>query len=114
MTLREIADALGLVCIAGCSSLDREVEAGYSSDLLSDVMGRAKDGAIWVTSQVHQNVVAVAALLNLSAVVVVGGLTMNADAVEKAEARGIPVLTTQMTAFETVGKMYALGVRGEV
>lgn len=114
MTVREIADTLGLTCIAGERSLDRGVSSGYVSDLLSDVMGNASDGGIWVTSQVHQNVVAVALLLDLAAVVIAGGLEMNDDAVARAEAEGVPVLSTEMSAFEAVGRLYELGVRGDL
>ena len=114
MTVQEIADALGMTCAAGNSGMDREVTSGYASDLLSDVMGHAQDGAIWVTSQVHQNVVAVALLLNLSAVVIAGGLELMEDAADKADARGVPVLSTRLPAFEVVGRLYQLGVRGEV
>ena len=114
MTVQEIADALGMTCLAGSSGMDREVTSGYASDLLSDVMGHAQDGAIWVTSQVHQNVVAVALLLNLSAVVIAGGLALMEDATGKADARGMPMLSTRLPAFEAVGRLYQLGVRGEV
>lgn len=114
MTVRDIAAALGLRCVAGGKSLDREVSSGYVSDLLSDVMGNASDGSLWVTSQVHQNVVAVALLLDLAAVVIVGGLEMNDDALAKAEAEGVPVLATEMSAFEAVGRLYELGVRGDL
>ena len=53
-------------------------------------------------------------LLNLSAVVIVGGLELMEDAAAKAEARGMPMLSTQLPAFEAVGRLYQLGVRGEV
>ena len=114
MTVQDIADALGMTCVAGSPEMDREVTSGYASDLLSDVMGHAQDGAIWVTSQVHQNVVAVALLLNLSAVVIAGGLELMEDAAGKADARGMPMLSTELPAFEAVGRLYQLGVRGEV
>ncbi|MDD2200977.1 MAG: DRTGG domain-containing protein [Firmicutes bacterium] len=114
MTVQEIADILGLRCVAGGKSLEREVSSGYVSDLLSDVMGNARDSGIWVTSQVHQNVVAVALLLDLAAVVIAGGLEMNDDALAKAKAEGVPVLSTKMSAFEAVGRLYELGVRGDV
>jgi len=114
VTVREIADTLGFRCVAGGRSLDREVTSGYASDLLSDVMGNASDGGIWLTSQVHQNVVAVALLLDLSAVVIAGGLEMNDDAIARAEAEGVPILSTEMSAFEAVGRLYELGVRGDL
>ncbi|HNM35780.1 MAG TPA: hypothetical protein PKI33_01895, partial [Anaerolineales bacterium] len=45
-------------------------KGGYTSDLLSCVMAGAKNGNIWVTLQAHMNIVAVAAMLDVSAVII--------------------------------------------
>ena len=37
---------------------DAEITRGYVSDLLSDVLGKATEGALWVTLQSHPNVIA--------------------------------------------------------
>ncbi len=42
---------------------------GYAADLLSCVMTGASRGGLWVTLQAHSNIVAVAALLELSAII---------------------------------------------
>ncbi len=47
-------------------------------------------------------------------VVIAGGLQLMEDAAGKADARGMPVLSTELPAFEAVGRLYQLGVRGEV
>ncbi|HHT71219.1 MAG: DRTGG domain-containing protein [bacterium] len=95
---------------AGQKQLDRVVKGAYASDLLSHVMARAKEGNIWVTIQAHQNIVAVAALLNLAGIVIAGGIEPQADTLLKAEEEGIPILTTSLAAFEVIGRLYALGV----
>ena len=50
----------------------RLVEGGYCGDLLSWVMGRARSGNAWVTIMTNVNVVAVAALTDVSCVVFAG------------------------------------------
>jgi len=65
---------LGCTVEAGSGGLDNDVKCGYASDLLSDVMAHAGEGDIWVTVQAHQNIVAVATLAELSAVIVAGGV----------------------------------------
>ena len=95
---------------AGQKQLDRVVKGAYASDLLSHVMARAKEGNIWVTIQAHQNIVAVAALLNLAGIVIAGGIEPQADTLLKAEEEGIPILTTSLASFEVIGRLYALGV----
>ena len=105
--------ALGLNVKAGRKRLDRVVKGAYVSDLLSHVMARAKEGNLWVTIQAHQNIVAVAALLNLSGIIIAGGIEPQADTLIKAEEEGIPILTTALSAFEVVGRLYTLGIGAE-
>ncbi len=108
MKLAEVVAALGLAVRTGAARLDREVTGAYVSDLLSDVMAHAAEGNIWVTIQVHPNVVAVATLLNLAAVIISRGAEPDAATLEKAEAEGIPILTTNWPTFEVAGRLYQL------
>lgn len=91
---------------------DREVTGAYCSDLLSDVLAKAKNGQVWITNQKHQNCVAVASLLGLSALIVAGGFAPDENTLEKANSEMIPLYTTDLPAFEVCGRMYAMGIRG--
>lgn len=108
MKVFELAEALKLTVYAGSSGLQQEVEGGYVSDLLSDVMGNAKAGSVWVTLQTHQNVMAIASLKELAAVVVVQGFQPAADTIAYANAEGIALLGTQETTFDMAGQLYNL------
>lgn len=109
-TVREIAEQLGLEVAAGGAGLDRAVAGGYASDLLSDVMANAKAGSLWLTIQAHQNVVAVAVLKELAAVVLVGSRRPAEDTAAKAEAEGVPILVSDQGAFELAGRLHDLGI----
>ena len=113
MTLREVAEKLGMKPVAGHSRLSREFTRGYVSDLLSDVMANAKAGDVWVTLQVHQNIVAVAALKELAAVILIGGRQPERQTLAKAEAENIPLLLTELPAFEVAGRLYQMGISGK-
>lgn len=108
MLLKEVIEKFGLKVLSGEENLGLEVTGGYCSDLLSDVMGNADEGQIWITIQVHKNIVAVAALKELSAIVLVKGLKATEDAIEAAREQGIPILQTDEPAFEIAGKLYNL------
>lgn len=113
MTIQEIMQALPMKVISGQSNLNKEVTGGYASDLLSNVMGQAQVGDIWVTMQGHQNVVAVALLAGLSAIVIAGGMKPDPEAVQKALAEEIVILTTTLSVYKVVGRLYQLGITGE-
>ena len=62
MKISDIITGLDLKVISGQNGLSNVVTGGYVSDLLSDVMGNAKEGQIWITLQTHQNIIAVGSL----------------------------------------------------
>jgi hypothetical protein len=111
MQVAQLVRELGLQVHTGEPRLGREVTGGCVSDLLSYVMGSAKAGNIWITIQVHPNVVGVAALLDLAAVVVVGDQQPEEATLGKAREQGVAVLTSRESAFVVAGRMYALGVK---
>ncbi len=107
MNVREIVDALGLRVLTAPQKLDVEVSGGYTSDLLSDVMANSREKNIWITLQVHQNIVAVAKLKDLAAILLVNNRAPEEETVKKAEEEGVPILQTSETAFVISGKLYA-------
>lgn len=108
MTVAELSEKLGLEIFAGKSGLGNPVGGGYVSDLLSDVMGNASEGNVWITLQTHNNVVAVASLRELSAIILVKGLKPSEETIKSAEKEGIPLLGTKEKTFEISGKLYNL------
>lgn len=112
MTVKELLNSVGLTVVAATGGLDGHISRGYASDLLSNVMGLASPASVWVTMQGHPNIIAVAALGNLAAVIVAGGVEPEKETVEKAQFQGIVLLTSQLPSFELVGQLYKLGIKG--
>lgn len=108
MTVRELAQKLNLKVVSGEKGLDKEISGGYVSDLLSDVMGNAEMGQVWVTLQTHKNVMAIASLKELSCIVLVKGLAPNEDTLEESNEEGITILSSSKEAFETTGQIFDL------
>ncbi len=112
MTLAEVVNKLRLNVKTGNERLDVEVTRGYVSDLMSDVMANAREGDLWVTLQIHQNIVAVAVMKSLSGIILVNGREPQEETLRKAATEQIPVLVSSLPAFELVGQLYQLGISG--
>jgi predicted transcriptional regulator len=110
VNVKELSEKFNLHVAAAGKQLDRQIQGGYCGDLLSDVMANAPNGCIWLTVQTHQNIVAVAVLHEMAAIVLTGGQEPDQETVEKAEAEGIPILMWPKTAFELAGLVHAAGV----
>jgi predicted transcriptional regulator len=111
MQVKDIITTLNLTVFGGSQGLSHEITGGYTSDLLSDVMGHAENGKVWITLQTHKNVIAIASLKDLAAVILIKGLEPDVDMLAQANEEGIPVLGTTDEAFETTGKLFNLLIR---
>lgn len=111
MKLLDIVNSLSLEIRTPGADLSRDVTGGYVSDLLSDVIGNARDGSVWVTLQSHLNIVAVASLKGLSGIILVNNRVPEEDTLRKASEEGVPIMTSPLSAFELVGRLYSLGLR---
>lgn len=115
MKVKDLVEKLELKVLAGADGLDRDIDGCYISDLLSDVMGNADAGNIWVTLQTHKNVMAVASLKELSCVILVKNLTANDDTLKQADEEALPMLQTSLPTYEIAGRIYnLLSVKCEV
>ena len=112
MKITELVQKLNLDVRAAKENLEREITGGYASDLLSDVLANSKEGNLWITLQIHQNIIGVASMKDLAGIVLVNGREPEPETAEKAEAENIPVMVSEMPTFELVGKLYSLGVGG--
>jgi hypothetical protein len=108
MNLERIVEALDLTVKSGRERLLQEVRGGYVGDLLSDVMANGSEGDLWITRQIHQNIVAVASLKDLVGIVLVRGAEPAADTLEKAIREKVPLLLSDLTAYEMAGRLYGL------
>jgi len=112
MNLQQIIDLLNLKVLTRPQDFSTiKPSIGYTSDLLSCVMAGAAHGCLWVTLQAHINIVAVAALLEVSAVIITENAQPEEGTINKANEEGIILLSTDKNSFHINGKLWELGLR---
>lgn len=112
MNLQQIIDALNLTVLTEAHEFaDIVPTGGYSSDLLSCVMAGAKKGHIWVTLQAHLNIVAVAALNEVAAIIITENAQPVPTTIEKANQQGVILLSTPQSTYEINGKLWQMGIQ---
>ncbi len=112
MKLSQIVEKFNLKVVCNAINLDVEVNNGYVSDLLSDVLANSEENDLWITLQIHHNIVAIASMKGLSGIVIINGREPEEETVKKAQEKGVAIMVSQMTAFELSGRLYALGLSG--
>jgi len=114
MKLNEIAEKLALKNITPeiKPAAYPDVTRGYASDMLSDVLANAPTGGALVTIQLHMNVIAVSVHAGVVAVIFAGGRTPEETVRQKAIEEKIFLYVSPQSAFDIVGRLYSLGLRG--
>ena len=112
MNLQQIIDQLNLKVLTETRDFASiSPTGGYSSDLLSCVMAGAKKGHLWITLQAHLNIVAVAALNEVAAIIITEDAQPDAASIAKANQQGVIMFSTQQSTYEINGKLWELGIR---
>lgn len=105
MSLTEPASAntVGEVCFHGC----------IVCDVLSFTIAHAEKGQIWITHHTHPNIIAVAVLKELAAVIVAGGGKPDPETVRRAEEEKIPFYVSSRQAYDLVKWIASHDTHGE-
>jgi hypothetical protein len=112
MNLQKIIDELNLhVLTEPRDFVGMQPTGGYSSDLLSCVMAGARKGYLWITLQAHLNIVAIAALNEVAAIIITEDAQPDAASIAKANEQGVVLLSTSRTTYEVSGKLWEMGIR---
>jgi len=111
MRLADLVNAIGGRIISGDDCPDLEIDRAFAADLLSDVLALTDEKTTLVTGMINPQVMRVAEILSITAVIFVRGKIPPPALVSYAKELDIPLVTTEKTMFETCGVMYENGVR---
>ena len=112
MKLSEIITHLNLQNInKGTINEDTEILHGYSCDLLSQVLRGATPSSIWMTIQSHLNIIGVAVMAEIPAIIICEGHDVPENVIEKADEEHIALFKSTENAFQLSGKLYECGIR---
>ncbi len=111
MKLQEIIEKLNLQPVTKVE--EKNVQGVFISDLLSDVMTSANAGDIWLTVQTHHNIIAVANLVNIAAIVVTHGKKVPEETVSLGNRYHVIILSTPHSIFDTAAKLNATGLKSK-
>lgn len=111
MKLGEIVNLIGGSFVTGAEHAGREVTRAFAADLLSDVLAMVQEeGVLLITGMTTPQVVRVAEVMNMGAVLFVRGKLPTPATVEYGIGAGIPLLAAPGDMYETCGLLYRAGL----
>ena len=91
--------------------LENEVEYGFSSDLMSDVLTIDKEDVILITGLNNIQTIRTAELAEIIYVIYARNKMINADIIKLANENKILVIQSPYSVFKVSGILYNLGVK---
>ena len=98
MTVRDIAEKTNGERVI--DNPDAQINAAYTSDLLSDVMGHCGDESALITIQNHINTIAVCTLAGIEAIVICHRRPVPEDMAEAARRENVAIIATPLSQFQ--------------
>jgi hypothetical protein len=112
MTLREIIETLQAEVLLNNVGEDVEVGRARASDLMSDVLTRAKPGALLLTGLATAQSIYTAEMADCAVICYVRGKHPSTDTVKLAAERNLILLSTNLPMYESCGRLYRRGLKG--
>lgn len=109
----KLGDVLSIIegkMISKDVDMDMEIQMGCGADLMSDVLSFTHEGTLLMSGLTNPQVVRTAEVAGINAIVFVRGKMPPEETITLAEERGIPILASKYTMFETCGRLYKAGL----
>jgi hypothetical protein len=111
MKLKEIAAVLNATVSCGAERLEDEVEMGYSSDLMSDVLTLDTDNLVLITGLVNLQAIRTAEMADIRAIIFVRNKKANPQMLDLASENGMCILESPYSLFKSSGLLFHAGLK---
>jgi len=112
MKINEIANVLNADILTNFCDKDTEIDFGFASDLMSDVLAYANEDSLLITGLNNPQVIRTAEMMDISTVLFVRGKKPSKDLINLAVENSLTVLATEYTMFKTCGLLVMSGMKG--
>lgn len=111
MKLKEIAAVLHATISCGAERIEDQVEMGYSSDLMSDVLTLDTDNLVLITGMVNLQAIRTAEMADIRAIVFVRNKKASQSMIDLASENGMCILESPYSLFKSSGLLFQAGLK---
>lgn len=110
MTLAEVLSAIDGKLLSSDADVSQEVSMACGADLMSDVLAFTHAGTLLLTGLTNPQVIRTAEMAGITAIVFVRAKLPPAETIALAQEKGIPLLASKYTMYESCGRLYQHGL----
>jgi len=111
MRIKEVIDLIEGKLVCGESMINHELERGFASDLMSDVLTLDSDNVLLITGLANLQAIRTAEMSDISCVVFARRKKVNKEMIELAKECNIVLIQCAGSVFKTAGKLYQSGIK---
>jgi predicted transcriptional regulator len=111
MTLEEVLAVINGKAVSKDVDLSMQVDLACGADLMSDVLAFTHAGTLLLTGLTNSQVVRTAEMAGVKVIVFVRGKYPPPETIALAEEKGVPLLASRYTMYETCGRLYQAGLK---
>ncbi len=111
MNIKEVVDIIGGKLICGESMINTEIERGFASDLMSDVLTLDSDNVLLITGLANLQAIRTAEMSDISCIVFARNKKITEEMMELAKENNIILIECASSVFKTAGKLYKAGIK---
>ncbi|MFA8299914.1 MAG: DRTGG domain-containing protein [Hyphomicrobiales bacterium] len=111
MKIEGIKQLIEATVICGEESLDHEVEFGFASDLMSDVLTLDDDNTILITGLANLQSIRTAEMADLRCIILARNKDASDDMVALAKELDLIILKSKYSVFKTSGILFNAGLK---
>lgn len=110
MKVREVVEIINGNLICGEIKDEKEVQKGFASDLMSDVLTLDTDDVLLITGLANLQAIRTAEMSDISCIVFARKKKVSQEMIELAKESNITLIECSGSVFKTAGKLYAAGI----
>jgi len=111
MKLKELVTLLEAEILTPDPDPELDIPCAFASDLISDILMCTKEPTLVLTGLTNTQVIRLADMIDIVAIVFVRGKRPSMELVEMATERNLLLITTRMTLYRSSGLLYNAGLR---
>ena len=111
MTLDEIKNTLNAAVLSKREDMNLNIVRAYCADLMSDVLAFSMTNSLLITHLTNTQVIRTAEIADVKTIVFVQSKRPDIETIALADTKKIPLLVTDLSMYETCGKLYEKGLR---
>ncbi|RLD59756.1 MAG: hypothetical protein DRJ01_10895 [Bacteroidetes bacterium] len=111
MEINEVVNILNANIVCGATYLDKDVEFGFASDLMSDVLTLDAENILLITGLSNMQTVRTVEMSDIYIVILARGKKASKEMIELANESGMMIIECEYSMFKTAGLLYEAGLK---